>query len=146
MRPRPRRRGGFSLAELLLIMVLIGILAGVAVPSMRKAVDQADAAKVMTDVRNVTLAVRQYMEANSGALPASAAWGAIPPALTEYLPEASAFTYKSLSYRVVTQRARGTTRLIIRYPRQDPIGMALRKFTNADITWTNTRLTVWIVD
>jgi len=141
-----RDRRGFSLAELLLIMVLISILAGIAVPTMRKAIDQADAAKVMTDVRNVTLAVRTFVEDSNGALPASTNWGETPADLTAYLPEAGAFTYKSLSYRLRTQVAQGTVRLEVRYPLGDPIGNALQRFVGQDITWTNTRLTVWIID
>lgn len=139
-----RGPGGFSLVELLLIMVLIAILAGVAVPSLRKAIDQADAAKIMTDVRNVTMAVRSYMEVNNGAIPAGAAWGVVPPSLRPYLPDGMDFTYKSTTFRVVVQVARGTVRFQVRYPRNDPVGVALKRFVGADVTWTRTQTTFWL--
>lgn len=134
---------GFTLFELLLIMVVISILAGIALPTMRKAIDKAEAARIMTDVRNVTLAVRSYVE-EKGTLPKSAPWGTSPPQLQPYLSEAVAFTSGNITYRMVTQKAAGTTRLVVRYPNKDPIGVALKRFVGQDITWTNTRLTVWI--
>jgi Tfp pilus assembly protein PilE len=145
MRPAPgKSKAGFSLAELLLIMVIITVLAGVAIPSLRRAVDRAAAAKIMTDVRGVTLAVRSYMEANNGAIPTGAAWGKVPPSLAPYLPDGMTFAYKSTTYRVVVQKARGTVRLQIRYPSNDPVGLALQRFRGPDITWTRTLTTVWI--
>lgn len=139
-------KGGFSLAELLLIMVLISILAGIAVPTMRKAIEQAAAAKIMTDVRNVTLAVRQFVEDSNGTLPASTNWGVAPTDMGEYLPEGSSFGYKTTTYRLRSQAALGTVRLEVRYANGDPIGLALQRFVGQDVTWTNTRLTVWILD
>lgn len=138
-----RVRSGFTLAELLLIMVVLSILAGVALPTMRKAIDRADAAKIMTDIRNVSMGVRTYIE-NNGGVPDGAQWGVLPPDLVPYLPESGAFGYKTTEYRLVTQANQGSVRLEIRYPNQDPIGIALQRFTGADFTWTNTRTTVWI--
>ena len=134
---------GFSLFELLLIMVVVSILAGIALPTMRQAIDKAEAARIMTDVRNVTVAVRSYVE-EKGTLPNSAPWGVSPPELQPYLSEAVAFTTNNITYRLVTAKAAGTTRLVVRYPNLDPIGVALKRFVGTDITWTNTRLTVWI--
>jgi len=139
-------KSGFSLAELLLIMVLISILAGIAVPTMRKAIEQAAAAKIMTDVRNVTLAVRQYVEDTNGTLPASTNWGQAPTDMGEYLPDGTPFSYKTTTYRLRSQAAQSTVRLEIRYPNGDPIGLALQRFVGQNVTWTNTRLTVWILD
>ncbi|MDP2956554.1 MAG: prepilin-type N-terminal cleavage/methylation domain-containing protein [Longimicrobiales bacterium] len=143
MRGGRRARGGFTLAELLLIMVVLSILAGVALPTMRKAIDRADAAKIMTDIRNVSMAVRTYIE-NTGVLPDGEQWGVLPPDLVPYLPESGSFGYKTTEYRLVTQANQGSVRLEIRYPNSDPIGIALQRFTGADFTWTNTRTTVWI--
>lgn len=146
MSPARRGRGGFSLAELLLIMVLISILAGIAVPTMRKAIEQAAAAKIMTDVRNVTMAVRQYVEDSNGVLPSSTNWGEAPADMGEYLPEGSSFGYKTTTYRLVTQAVLGEVRMEVRYPVGDPIGLALQRFVGQDVSWTNTRLTAWILD
>jgi prepilin-type N-terminal cleavage/methylation domain-containing protein len=100
---RARRRGrtalaaGFTLFELLTVMVLIAILSGIAVPILRRAVARADAARVVSDVNTVRLAAFQYLS-DGGALPAAGAWGELPAELAGYLPEGFDFSYKGVEY------------------------------------------------
>lgn len=137
---RPRR--GFTLIEMLVVIVVLGILAGIAVPKVRSATSKADAARVVSDARSVALAVQGY-QADQDALPPSAGWGVTPPQLTTYLPTGTQFKYKSLDYRLVTQARQGTTSLEVRYPNKDFIGMALQRFVGPDVTWTRTKTTFW---
>ena len=78
------RRGGFTFVEVLIVSVMIGILAGIATPVLRGAIEKAGATKVVTDARNVTVAVRQFMETGQ-TLPATGPWNVAPSALEPFL-------------------------------------------------------------
>ncbi len=135
---------GFTLLEMLVVIVVLGILAGFAVPKVRSATSKADAARVVSDARSINVAVQGYRH-DLDALPAGAGWGVTPPQLSAYLPTGMAFTYKSLEYRLVTQARQGNTYLEVRYPNRDLIGAALQRFVGPDVTWTRTKTTFWFV-
>jgi len=136
------QRRGFTLIEMLVVIVVMGILAGLAVPKVRSATSKADAARVVSDARSVDLAVQGYLH-DQNALPSSAGWRVTPPQLSTYLPTEMAFTYKTLDYRLVTQARQGRAYLEVRYPNRDLIGMALQRFVGPDVTWTRTKTTFW---
>ncbi|MHB1193255.1 MAG: type II secretion system protein [Longimicrobiales bacterium] len=96
-RGRKTRRGGFTLFELLTVMTLLAILAGITVPILRGAVARADAARVISDVNTVRLAAFQYLS-DGGVLPAAGAWGEIPTEFVGYLPGGFDFSYKGVEY------------------------------------------------
>jgi prepilin-type N-terminal cleavage/methylation domain-containing protein len=140
--PRCRSRSGFSLLELLGALVVLGVLAGIAVPNFRAAVYRADATKIVTDMTAVRLAVFELRE-ESGRLPRRARWGSIPPELVPYLDNVS-FTYKDLQYRLTTNTRRGRVDFLVRYPRNSPIGNALQRFRrpgkdSGSVTWSRRR-------
>lgn len=124
---RTDRRAGFSLIELLTTMVVISILAGIAIPSLRDASYRADARKVMSDVNAIRVALYEYREDNNNTLPPTAPWNTVPPGLVPYLNNVD-FTYKDLDYRIRTNERRGRADLLVRYPRRHAIGTALRTF------------------
>jgi prepilin-type N-terminal cleavage/methylation domain-containing protein len=86
-----QRRGGFSLVELLLVMSIIGILAGVAIPNMRNVTYRARAAAVDGDLNVLRQATLDY-NADRNGWPAEVASGVVPPELSAFLPEGFSFT------------------------------------------------------
>ena len=112
-----RRRGGFSLIELLMAVSIVGILAGMAIPNLRNMTWRARATEVAGDLEVVRIATVQY-NADRSSWPVEAAPGVIPTGLAEYLPDAYVFQgngyeldYERLS-PVVIPGDPGTTQLI----------------------------------
>jgi len=140
--PKPRHRGGFSLMELLVTMIVLGVLAGIAAPSFRAATSQADAARIVADMSVVRLALFEFREEN-GALPRRGRWGRVPPDLVPHL-NMTRFTYADLDYRLTTNVRRGRVDFLVRYPRNSPIGNALKRYRRAgndsgSVSWGRTR-------
>ena len=63
-------RAGFTLIEVLLVVVIIGILVGVAIPRLGGRVRQAQVAAAEADVNNIGMALRLY-EVDNGTYPSS---------------------------------------------------------------------------
>ena len=83
-------RSGYTLIELLTVMVLISVLAAIAQPRLRHAVMRAKAATVIGDLDVVKVAVINY-EADRATWPDEAGPGVIPPGLEPYLPSGFSF-------------------------------------------------------
>lgn len=56
---------GFTLIEVLLVLGIIAILTSIAVPSVKGIINQAQATKIVTDMKNVQVAVMNYYIYNS---------------------------------------------------------------------------------
>lgn len=85
-----RRRGGFSLVELLMAVSIVGILAGLAIPNIKTVQYRARAADVAGDLEVVKIATVSY-NGDQHSWPADAALGTVPPELNGYLPEGFSF-------------------------------------------------------
>jgi prepilin-type N-terminal cleavage/methylation domain-containing protein len=91
-----RSRRGFSFIELLTVMIVIGILAGIALLRYRDFTNEALAARIATDMETVRLAaLNHYSETDTWA--AESADGQVPAELVRYLPEGWQFDAGSYS-------------------------------------------------
>ena len=59
------RRKGFTLIELMVVVVIIGLLAAIAVPKLAGSKDKAKLASVKTDLRNLMTAQEAYYSDNA---------------------------------------------------------------------------------
>jgi general secretion pathway protein G len=60
-------RGGFTLIEVLMVVTVLAIIAGVVVPQVTTVIDEAKSAALIKDLRELTHAIERYrMEHNGG--------------------------------------------------------------------------------
>jgi prepilin-type N-terminal cleavage/methylation domain-containing protein len=81
-----KRRGGFTLVEIMIVVAIIALLAAIAVPGFLRARKRSQATRVLNDLRLIDAAVDQYAIENnktSGSTVLVAAW-------TSYLKQGSA--------------------------------------------------------
>jgi prepilin-type N-terminal cleavage/methylation domain-containing protein len=81
-----KRRGGFTLVEIMIVVAIIALLAAIAVPGFLRARKRAQATRILNDLRMIDSAVDQYaIETNksSGSAVAIADW-------TNYMKKGSA--------------------------------------------------------
>lgn len=64
-----RKRGGFTLVELLVVIGIIAVLIGILIPTLSRAKDQAVRVQCMADLRQVTTAINMYASENRNSLP-----------------------------------------------------------------------------
>lgn len=79
-------RKGFSLIELLTVMVIISILAAIAQPLLSGVIVKARAADAISDMQLIRLAAFNY-QTDQQAWPSEENGGVVPPGLEVYLPE-----------------------------------------------------------
>ena len=80
-----KRRGGFTLVEIMIVVAIIALLAAIAVPGFLRARKRSQASRILNDLRLIDSAVDQYaIETNkaSGATVAMTDW-------TNYLKKGS---------------------------------------------------------
>lgn len=86
-------RRGFSLIELLMVVVIIGTLARIAIPNYQGMKRKAEAADVIGNFEVVKVAAFSY-QAEYHTFPPDENRGVVPPGLVNFLPEGFTFTYR----------------------------------------------------
>ena len=71
METQRRARAGFTLAELMVVIVIIGLLATLVVPNVVSKLARANVTKAKADIVNIAKAVDDYIINNNGRLPDS---------------------------------------------------------------------------
>ncbi len=89
---------GFTLVELMVVLVVMGILANIAIPVYHNAKDHADAASMLADFHTIKSAAFDCFSATNE-FPRTAGWGRIPREMEGRLPRDFDFRYKDNTYR-----------------------------------------------
>ena len=86
-------RRGFTMAEVAIVVMVVGILAGITLPNLRYAMLKADAAHIVSDAHTISLAAYEQLS-ETGSFPSSGAYGVVPSQMEDYLPENYEFRYR----------------------------------------------------
>ena len=68
---RPNRKRGFTLIEILIVVVILGILAAIIIPQFTDAAQDASAASARSQLQTMRSQVELYRVQNNGQIPAS---------------------------------------------------------------------------
>ncbi|MFH1763710.1 MAG: prepilin-type N-terminal cleavage/methylation domain-containing protein [Gemmatimonadota bacterium] len=84
------RHAGFTMMELLVVVLIIGTLLGFLIPNLHRSIVKARATTIVGDLHVVRVAVHSHL-ADLGTWPGDAQRGVIPGTLGPYLPEGFSF-------------------------------------------------------
>ncbi len=87
-RRRPSPLAGFTLVEIMIVVVIIGLLAAMALPAFGRVRDASQGSRFVSDLRTFAQAFEGYATQNGG-WPANAGTGAVPPGMTGDFNEAN---------------------------------------------------------
>jgi prepilin-type N-terminal cleavage/methylation domain-containing protein len=78
-------RAAFTLVEIMVVVVVIGLLAAIAIPAFQRVREKSIASRYVNDFRQFDSAFQRYATEN-GSWPAAGALGAVPAGMNGYLP------------------------------------------------------------
>src|SRR4051812_35335999 len=79
------QRRGFTLVEIMVVVVIIGLLAAIAIPAFKRVRERSLASRMINDFRQFESAFQRYASENGG-FPAAGGLGVIPTGMDGYLP------------------------------------------------------------
>jgi len=92
------KRAGFTMIELLVVITVLGLLAGIAIFKYIDLTRDALAAKIASDFSTIRLAAYTYEADHQNLWPAETGPGVLPPELAPYLPGSIDFNEPTFSY------------------------------------------------
>jgi prepilin-type N-terminal cleavage/methylation domain-containing protein len=87
----PGRSAGFTLVEIMIVVVIIGLLAAMAIPAFGRIREKSQRARFVSDLRTFAQAFETYC-AQNGAWPPNAGTGVVPTGMTSADFKISAWT------------------------------------------------------
>ena len=84
---RERLLAGFTLVEIMIVVVIIGLLAAIAIPAFQKVRERSQASRLVNDFRQFEAGFQRYI-LESGQTPAAAGVSVVPTGMDGYLPDA----------------------------------------------------------
>jgi prepilin-type N-terminal cleavage/methylation domain-containing protein len=108
------RRGGFTLVELVVVVLVIALLAALAQPNLQRAITKARATEAVADLQVVRVALLNY-HADHHVYPADVNRGKVPSGLGPYMPTGFSLVqkYYTVDYDNWTQQPQGFVGLTI---------------------------------
>jgi prepilin-type N-terminal cleavage/methylation domain-containing protein len=79
-------RGGFTLVEIMIVVVIIGLLAAIAIPAFQKVRLRSQASRMANDFKQFEAAFQRFVLEN-GSWPVATGMGLIPTGMNGYLPD-----------------------------------------------------------
>jgi len=77
----------FTLVEIMVVVVIIGLLAAIAIPALRRVQNRSYASRMANDIRQCEAAFQRFALEN-GTWPPPQAPGVVPAGMDEYIPKA----------------------------------------------------------
>lgn len=107
---RPRLQDGFTLVELLIVVVILGVLAAIAIPQFSASTDDSKAAALDATLSNLRTAIELYYQQHGSYPSAVAAGGSFGAVNTE-----AAFVAQLVKYTSATGAASNTKDATYKY-------------------------------
>jgi prepilin-type N-terminal cleavage/methylation domain-containing protein len=118
-------RRGFTLIELMIVVSIIGLLAGIAVPKVQEARTRALATQIIGAMRTVQFGATLYFD-SATTWPRQAALGVVPPRLAGYLPSGGTSLFRGSTWTLRWRYSASTGPLLVaRTPGNIPLCRAM---------------------